>query len=137
MKTLWAVPIVMLSTVALAQEPYDGSKAMACTPIVGHDCLPTEKMCKELKPEPGKDLTLLIDVAKKTAKTPYRYDSLPIASSKKNAKSLVLQGTSLEYAWNATIHRTTGRLTLVIADREGAYVIFGQCALAKPAASPE
>jgi hypothetical protein len=67
--------------------------------------------------------------------TPFRTDKLPIASVGKNAKSLILQGTSLEMVWAATVHRTTGRLTLTIADREGAYVIFGQCKLAdsKPA----
>jgi hypothetical protein len=40
-----------------------------------------------------------------------------------------MQGTSLEVVWSATIHRTNGKLIIAIADREGAYVIFGQCAL--------
>jgi len=52
---------------------------------------------------------------------------MPIQSCSFNSKSLVLQGTSLELVWSATVHRTTGRLTLAIADREGAYVVFGQC----------
>ena len=62
-------------------------------------------------------------------KTPYRNDTLPIQAFSFNTKSLVMQGTSLEFVWSATIHRTTGRLTMAIVDREGAYVIFGQCAL--------
>ena len=49
-------------------------------------------------------------------------------------KSLILQGTSLEFVWAATVNRTTGRLTVTIADREGAYVIFGQCKLGEAAA---
>jgi hypothetical protein len=127
--------LLMMSTAAIGAEDYDGSKPMSCAAIQGHDCLPTQKSCNELKPEAGKELNLLFDVTKKTVRTPYRYDLLPIQSTGNNRKSLIMQGTSLEYAWSATIHRTTGRFTLTIADREGAYVIFGQCsvAAAKPA----
>ena len=128
-KMLW-VSMMMLSTGVALGEDFNGSKPMSCAALQGRDCLPTEAACKDLKPEAGKDLNLLIDVAKKQVRTPYRYDLLPIKTTTNNTKSLILQGTSLEYAWNATIHRTTGRLTIVIADREGAYVIFGQCKLA-------
>jgi hypothetical protein len=125
---LWMSMLVM-SSGAIAED-FNGSKPMSCAALQGRDCVPTEAACKDLKPEAGKDLNLLIDVAKKQVRTPYRYELLPITTTANNAKSLILQGTSLEYAWNATIHRTTGRLTVVIADREGAYVIFGQCKLA-------
>jgi hypothetical protein len=108
---------------------------MVCEPQTGHDCLPTEKSCKELKAEKGKDLNLHIDVQKMQLKTPFRTAELPIQSFSYNAKSLVLQGTASEQVWSSTVHRTTGRLTVVIADREGAYVVFGQCKIeaAKPA----
>ena len=75
-------------------------------------------------------MTLRIDVSNKTLRTPYRTDALPIQTVGTNRASLTLQGTSLELVWSATVHRTTGRLTLAIADREGAYIIFGQCKVA-------
>jgi hypothetical protein len=122
---------VFASAAALgADEPFNGSQPMDCKPLAGHDCLPTEQTCKPLKPQPGKDLTLHVDVNKMTFKTPYRNDAMPIQSFSFNTKSLILQGTSLELVWAATIHRTTGRLTMTIADREGAYIVFGQCSLA-------
>jgi hypothetical protein len=138
----------LLSTVLLsaatagAAEDFNGSRPMDCKPLQGHDCLPTESACKSLKPEPGGTMeqgAMHIDVNKMTVKTPYRNDTLPIQSFSFNTKSLVLQGKDLELAWTATIHRTTGRLTLVIADREGAYTIFGQCAVvgAKQPAKPK
>ena len=74
-----------------------------------------------------------IDVQKMSLKTPYRNDTLPIGSFSFNTKSLVMQGTSLEFVWSATVHRTTGRLTMAIVDREGSYIIFGQCAIAAQA----
>jgi hypothetical protein len=121
---------VFVAGAALGAEPFNGSQPIDCKPIAGHDCLPTEQACKPLKPEAGKDLTLHVDVNKMTIKTPYRNDAMPIQAFSFNAKSLILQGTSLEMVWSATIHRTTGRLTMGIVDREGAYIVFGECSLA-------
>lgn len=137
MHKLWLAAMVLLSATTLAAEEFDGSKPMACLPAQGHDCLPTEKTCKPLQPEPGKDLRMHFDIAQKSVRTPYRNDTLPIQSLGVNTKSLVMQGTTLQLVWSATIHRDTGRLTVVIADREGAYVIFGQCTLVDGALSPD
>ena len=120
---------LLLAATARAAEDFDGSRPMDCKPLQTHDCLPTEKMCTPLKPEAGKDETMHVDVARMSVKTPFRNDTLPIASFEFNTESLVMQGTSVEVVWSATIHRTNGKLIIAIADREGAYVIFGQCAL--------
>jgi hypothetical protein len=130
MKNWFSITAALLLASAASAETFDGSEPMICEPIVGHDCLPKENSCKQLQPEAGKDLTLHIDVKNKSLRTPYRYDALPIQSVGTNRASLTLQGTSLELVWSATVHRTTGKLTLAIADREGAYVIFGQCKIA-------
>jgi hypothetical protein len=135
MKKLCLLTIgVLASAGALgSDEPFNGTKPMDCQPLAGHDCLPAEQSCKPLKPEPGKNLNLHIDVDKMTMKTPYRNDAVPIQSFSFNAKSLVLQGQASELVWSATVHRTTGKLTMAIADREGAYIVFGQCKLATAA----
>jgi hypothetical protein len=136
MKKLCLVTIGVLASAGAfgSDEPFNGTKPMDCQPIAGHDCLPNEQSCKPLKPEPGKNLNLHIDVDKMTMKTPYRNDAVPIQSFSFNAKSLVLQGQASELVWSATVHRTTGKLTMAIADREGAYIVFGQCKLATAAA---
>src|SRR5215217_74758 len=72
---------VLASAGALgSDEPFNGTKPLDCQPLTGHDCLPTEQSCKPLKPEPGKNLNLHIDVDKMTMKTPYRNDAMPIQS---------------------------------------------------------
>jgi hypothetical protein len=120
---------LLLAATARAGDVFDGSRPMDCKPLQTHDCLPSEKTCKPLKPEAGKDQTLHVDIAKMSVKTPFRNDTLPIASFAFNTASLVIQGTTLEVVWSATIHRTNGKLIVAITDREGANVIFGQCAL--------
>ena len=137
MKILLSLAVGMLASMsALAAEEFNGSQPIDCTPTAGQDCLPTEKACKPLVPEQGKDLTMHVDVSKMSLKTPYRNAAMQISSFGFNTASLVMQGTASEMTWTATIHRTTGRLTMAITDREGAYVVFGQCKLAaaKPAA---
>jgi hypothetical protein len=128
---------LLLAATAHAAEDFDGSRPMDCTPLQTHDCLPTVKTCTPLKPEAGKDETMHVDVARMSVKTPFKNDALPIASYAFNAESLVMQGTSVEVVWSATIHRTNGKLIIAIADREGANIIFGQCAVAgaKPPAT--
>jgi hypothetical protein len=39
----------------------------------------------------------------------------------------VLQGAELTAASSAMIDRKTGALTVALADKQGAYVVFGQC----------
>jgi hypothetical protein len=127
-----ALAALLLPFIASAED-FDGSKPMICEAQHGHDCLPTAQSCSPLKPQGGKDVDLKINVGSKTMKSPYRNDLLPIQHVTKNKESLVLQGTTLQLVWSATVHRTTGRLTAAIADREGAYVVFGQCRLATAA----
>jgi hypothetical protein len=127
---LWASIALALSMgTASAAEQFDGSQPMSCKPLKGHDCLPTEDSCKPLKPESEADKSaeLGIDVAKLAIHSPFRTSTLPIQHATQNRESLVLQGADLQFAWSTVVNRTTGAMTLTIADRKGAYVVFGQC----------
>jgi hypothetical protein len=114
------------SAIAVAAD-FDGSVPLTCSPSAGHDCTPAQTQCGKLKPQSKGPIEMRIDFANKTIKTPYRTDLLPIQNSANNDEQLVMQGTDLKFAWSAIVKRKTGALTLAIADRTGAYVIFGQC----------
>jgi hypothetical protein len=113
------------SAVAAAAD-FDGTTPLKCTGLEGYTCEPG-KACSKVKPESNTPPVVTIDPANKTVKTPYRTDLLPIANSASNNEQLQLQGTSEKFAWSTIINRKTGKLTVTIADRMGAYVIFGQC----------
>lgn len=114
------------STLAMAAD-FDGSVPLACLGLTGHNCTPDKAQCSKLKPETNIKPEVTIDLANKTVKSPYRTDLLPIGNSVLNDEQLELQGTSEKFAWSAIVNRKTGKMTLTIADRIGAYVIFGQC----------
>ena len=114
-----------LSAVAGAAD-FDGTAPLSCTGLEGYSCEPG-KACSRVKPESNTPPVVKIDPGNKTIKTPYRTDLLPIANSAINNEQLQLQGTSEKFAWSAIINRSSGKLTVTIADRMGAYVIFGQC----------
>jgi hypothetical protein len=117
---------LVFSTLAMATD-FDGSTPMACLGLAGHDCSPDKAQCSKLKPETDIKPEVTIDLAHKTVKSPYRTDLLPIQNSVLNDEQLELQGTSEKMAWSAIVKRKTGKMTLTVADRMGAYVIFGQC----------
>jgi hypothetical protein len=115
---------------AAVAADFDGSVPLTCTPSAGHDCAPATAQCRKLQSETKGTGELRIDFANKTVKTPYRADLLPIQNSATNREQLVMQGTDLKFAWSAIVNRSTGAITLAVADRVGAYVIFGQCKVA-------
>ena len=108
---------------------FDGSVPLKCTGLAGYDCDPG-KGCGKLKPETKITPEITVDLGAKTIKTPYRTTLLPIQNHVLNDEQLELQGTDLKFAWSAIVNRKTGKLTVTIADRVGAYVIFGQCKVA-------
>ena len=114
------------STLAMAAD-FDGSVPLACLGLAGHNCTPDKAQCSKVKPETNIKPEVTIDLANKTVKSPFRTDLLPIGNSVLNDEQLELQGTSEKFAWSAIVNRKTGKMTLTIADRIGAYVIFGQC----------
>ncbi|HKQ82924.1 MAG TPA: hypothetical protein VJS42_12095 [Steroidobacteraceae bacterium] len=124
---------LLASGVTLAQS-FDGSVPLECTAQSGHDCLPQAKGCTPLQPESSKPPVLGIDFARKQVRSPFRTTVLNVQHTTQNAESLVLQGADLLFAWSTVINKTTGALTLTIADRKGAYIVFGQCKTAAKAA---
>jgi hypothetical protein len=70
---------------------------------------------------------MTVDAPNKTVKVPYETELLPIANSVLNNEQLQLQGTAEKFTWSAIVNRETGKLTISISDRLGAYVIFGAC----------
>jgi hypothetical protein len=132
MKTVRLIPRLvlgsglLLSAVAVAAD-FDGSAPFNCTGRAGYTCEPG-KGCSRVKQESeATGGQIAIDPANKTVKTSYRTDLLPIANSVVNNEQLQLQGTSEKFAWSAVVNRKTGKVTITVADRVGAYVIFGQC----------
>ena len=111
---------------AASAADIDGTTPLKCTGVEGYSC-ESGKACSKVKPESNTPPVVTIDPANKTVKTPFRTDLLPIANSAVNNEQLQLQGTSEKFAWSTVINRKTGKLTVTIADRLGAYVIFGEC----------
>jgi hypothetical protein len=121
--------LALAFSAAAGAADFDGTAPLSCTGLAGYSCEPG-KACSTVKPESNTPPVVRIDPGNKTVKTPYRTDLLPIANSALNNEQLQLQGTSEKFAWSAVVNRKTGKVTVTIADRLGAYVIFGQCKVA-------
>jgi hypothetical protein len=124
------IAVSLLGAAATAAE-LDGTVALECSADQGHDCLPATKQCNRLEPEPNRRPVFAIDFTKKEIHSPFRTALLHVSQTTANSESLIMQGTDLLFAWSALINKSTGLLTISIADRKGAYVVFGQCKPAK------
>ena len=124
---------VSATSCAIAQE-LDGSAPLSCKVSGAFDCLPGQSSCAKLVPESKIDPVYTVNVAGKEVHSPFRTSLLTIAHSTTNKESLVLQGADSASAWSAMIKKANGEMTITVADRKGAYVAFGQCAVAKAAA---
>ena len=129
MRAIASAPIVLLlafSATAIAAD-FDGSVPLSCTAVQANDCLPAGGACKVVKPESSTTPVFSIDFAKKEVRSPFRTTALVVQHSSDSEKSLVLQGTDRSNAWTARIDKTTGAMTITVADSKGAMVAFGQC----------
>jgi hypothetical protein len=131
MKTMNYLPplafgISLISSAGVGAADFNGSAPLTCTPSAAYSCEPG-KACSKVKPESDPPRVTTIDAREKTVRAPYRTELLPVANSVLNNEQLQLQGTAEKFAWSAIVQRRTGKVTITIADRLGAYVIFGDC----------
>lgn len=113
--------------------PFDGSEPLECLADNGYDCLPAKDNCGPLQPVTKKEPIFHIDFANKRVRSPFRTQLLTVSHTTVNPEALVIQGADQLFAWSALIHKKTGVIKIAVADREGAYVVFGKCkAVAKP-----
>jgi hypothetical protein len=112
---------------ALAAGEFDGSRPLSCAPSEINDCLPGDA-CKQTTPEEaGVSDALAIDFATREVRGRYREKPMPIGNLERTAEQLILQGTDLLFAWSMVTQLETGKFTATIADRKGAFVLFGAC----------
>jgi hypothetical protein len=119
--------LTLAASTSAGAAALDGSVPLACAVDRGHDCLPDQAQCAQLSAPAGREPVFEIDFLHKQARSPYRTTVLKIARTTSNQEALVLQGNDLLYAWSALINKKNGAFTISIADRKGAYVVFGRC----------
>ena len=124
--------IAMLWSVVASADSVDGTAPLECAAVHGHDCLPDKTTCSPLKPATKIEPVLRIDFAKGEVRSPFRTELLRVTHSTATNESLILQGGEERgFAWSALVKKKDGAFTVSIADREGAYVVFGTCKAAK------
>ena len=124
--------IALIWSVVASADVIDGIAPLDCAAEQGHDCLPTKATCSQIERESKKDPVLRIDFARREVRSPFRTEVLHATHTTTTAESFILQGGEESgFAWSALVKRKTGAFTVSIADREGAYVVFGTCKVAK------
>ena len=104
---------------------FDGSKLLICAPVEAMDCASGEGCPKERPEDLGAPNFLRIDFAQKAIVGPKQ--TSPILFIDKNDTQILLQGKELGYGWTLALDQESGAMTVTLANREGAVVLFGSC----------
>ncbi|WP_309491346.1 hypothetical protein [Trinickia mobilis] len=124
-ETAGLAAIFLVSGASAWAGDFDGSKTLLCATIEGHACDPGFACERELPADLGAPRFLSIDFAKKLISGPIR--ATPIVSMNKAQGQILMQGTELDYAWTVVLDTNDGEITLTLANRHDALVLFGDC----------
>lgn len=118
------VVLPLLSAAVLAAD-FDGSKPLICAPVAAMDCLRGDDCLSGLPEDIGAPTFMRLDFAKKTVNGS-RVTSDIMLMDKADGQ-LLLQGREAGFGWTMVVDQQTGQMTVTLASRTNAYVLFGAC----------
>jgi hypothetical protein len=128
MRGILNVPVAAL---ALALSPlapagdFDGSKPLICAPVEATACASGDGCASGIPDDFGAPAFMRIDFQQKQIVGPKRASAIRFMEATEH--QLLLQGTELGHAWSMAIDAASGRMAVTMADRHGAFVVFGAC----------
>ena len=114
----------MLVDPALAED-FDGSKPLICAPVQAMDCVRGDDCSSGLPEDVGAPAFMRLDFAKKSVTGPARVSEIMLLE--KSEGQLLLQGREGGFGWTIALDSENGQMTVTLASRKGAFVLFGAC----------
>ncbi|MGF6485002.1 hypothetical protein [Paraburkholderia sp. JPY419] len=127
MKSISVCLAILLGTAAMqvGAADFDGSKRLMCATIDAHACDPGIACTRALPADLGLPKFLTLDFDKRAVVGPAH--TTPMLSVTKEADQLVMLGNEMGFGWTLAVDSTDGEMTLMVANRNDAFVLFGNC----------
>ncbi|MEX3790481.1 hypothetical protein OKW50_003688 [Paraburkholderia youngii] len=127
MKSISVCLAILLGAAAMQVDAadFDGSKRLMCATIDAHACDPGIACTRALPADLGLPKFLTLDFDKRAVVGPAH--TTPMLSVTKEADQLVMLGNEMGFGWTLAVDSTDGEMTLMIANRNDAFVLFGNC----------
>ncbi|MEX3896930.1 hypothetical protein FSB08_13345 [Paraburkholderia sp. JPY432] len=127
MKSISVGLAILLGAAAMQVDAadFDGSKRLMCATIDAHACDPGIACTRALPADLGLPKFLTLDFDKRAVVGPAH--TTPMLSVTKEADQLVMLGNEMGFGWTLAVDSTDGEMTLMIANRNDAFVLFGNC----------
>ena len=114
---------LLVSSTAVAEETFDGTKTLLCASIEALDCVPGEPCVRDLPEVIGAPQFMKVDFAGQKIIGEKR--TTPVLHQEKSDAQILLQG--IEMGWVFVLDRMTGKFTASLTNKGGTFVIFGAC----------
>jgi hypothetical protein len=117
--------LLALGALPASAGDFDGSKLLICAPAEAMDCAAGEACERSTPDQVGAPAFIRVDVGKKAVIGPKRTSTIQFVE--KTDDQLLLLGTELGYGWTLVLDQETGKMSLTLVNRDGAFVLFGAC----------
>ena len=116
--------LTVLSTAAAAGD-FDGAKALICAPVTVMDCVRGDECFTVLPEDVDAPAFMRFDFEKKSVIGPKV--SSEILLQENTAEEMLLQGREAGYGWTIVIDSNSGEMSVTLARRNRALVMYGSC----------
>jgi hypothetical protein len=109
---------------------FDGSQPFLCAPVKITSCALGAECLDETADSINLPQFLTVDLSGKNIKGKRPTGealSSPILSAQRDGDQLVMQGTENALAWTVSVGQENGKMTIVAAGKDVAFVAFGAC----------
>lgn len=117
--------LALSAAVATQAADFDGSKPLICANVSAMDCTRATECVPGLPEDVGAPAFMRLDFEKRAVVGPAL--SAPILLMDRAEDQLILQGREGSFGWTLVLESQSGRYTVTLADRNGAFVWFGSC----------
>jgi hypothetical protein len=122
------------SAAAVAAPPFDGFSPIECETQEVHDCVPGGACARQTPEQASVAKILRIDPVKRTIDSAYRKEPLKILVMDVTEDRMALQGHEQWVVWSAVLRQKDSSVAVTVADRKGAFALFGKCKVVKAGA---
>jgi hypothetical protein len=114
-----------LTAFDVSAADFDGSKRLLCATMEAQACDPGAPCRRSLPVDIGAPKFLSLDFDKKVITGPAH--TTPMLTVDKDPDQVLIEGTEMGYGWTLIIDSGDGSMTLMIANSDDAFVLFGNC----------
>ena len=124
-KALYSALVLVAMCSSAHAGDFDGSRLLICAPVEVKDCEAGSHCVAATPADVGTPSFVRIDFDRQLLVGPK--SESPIRVYEKTDQQILMMGSEQGFGWTVVLDQQSGEISATIADRNGAFVLFGSC----------